>query len=727
MTAPPASVSPPTAPPPAASAPPPPPPGGASWPYPPAPRGPVAEERFGVHVADPYRWLEDLDSNATIGWVTSQNALADSYFARVLELPRLRTKLEALVSIDAYGLPMHRGDRYFWTHRGATQGQAVLMTSAQLDGGASGEKVVLDPNAISPDGKLAYTSAVVASDGKALTYGLAEGGGDWTTWRARRLTGSGWGSSEEPDILDHTKYYAPTFTRDGKALYYSRFPPPAPGRELSEVDHDCKVYLHTLGTPTSTDTLAYERPEHTTWQFAPTVTRDGRYLVITIGDGEVWDRGQEQLAYLDLTKPGAKPVSLIDTFEAEYEFLGNLGPIFYVRTSQGAPPKQIVAIDVRSPARGAWKEIVPAGADAIESATLVGRQLIVTTLHDAQSAVAFYDLKGRKLHDLVLPGPGTVRGFAAGADESETFYEFSSFTVPGTVYRYDLAKETSTLWREPAVPFDASQIEAKQVFFASKDGTKVPLFLVAKKGLRMDGANPTLLYGYGGFGIAITPQYAASQVAWVEAGGVVAIAGIRGGGEYGEAWHLAGTRTHKQIVFDDFIAAAEWLTSSGVTSPARLGIFGRSNGGLLVGAVVTQRPDLFGAAAVGAGVLDMLRFPLFGQGAGWEGDYGSPEDPAEFKALFAYSPVHNVRAGTTYPAITDHDRRPRDARVAPLHSYKLAAALQAGRRRGRHRSSPSACVEKTSGQRRAERRPGLSRVDQSAELLGFFTQSLKSR
>ena len=376
------------------------------------------------------------------------------------------------------------------------------------------------------------------------------------------------------------------------------------------------------------------------------------------------------------TKPSAKPVSLIDVFEAEYDIIGNEGPVFYLKTTLDAPNKRVIAIDTRAPARSAWKEIVPAGKDAVQSVSLAAHQIFVTTLQDAQSAVAAYDLKGKKIRDVTLPGIGSVGGFGGLPDDRELFYGFTSFLTPGSVYRYDVKSGTSTLWKKASVPFDATAFETKQVFYPSKDGTKIPLFLIEKKGLALDGGNPVLLTGYGGFGHAQTPYFSSTNIAWLEQGGIVAIAGLRGGGEYGEAWHKAGTKTHKQVVFDDFIAAGEWLIANKYTSKEKLGVYGGSNGGLLIGAVVTQRPDLFAAAASLSGVLDMIRFPLFGQGAGWEGDYGSPEDEDELKALFAYSPVHNTHPGTHYPATlvvtADHD-----VRVAPLHSYKFAAALQA--------------------------------------------------
>jgi prolyl oligopeptidase len=663
-------------------------------------------------VPDPYRWLESLDSSETKAWVTAENRLTDDYLSRLPGRDALASRLTALVSHETYGLPEHEGGRYFWLYSSLTAAQPSVYTATALD-----EKptLLVDPNLISPDGKLQLAGYTVSHDGKHLAYGLSNGGGDWTSWRVRETDTA----KDTADVLEYTKYYPPAFTRDDRGLYYSRFPAPAPGKELSETDHDCKVYFHRLGTPASEDKVVYERPEHPTWQFKPKVTDDGRYLILSIGDGEVGDRGVEQLVYLDLQKPHAKPIALVDTFEAEVEPLGNEGSVFYVKTSLQAPNKRVVAIDLKHPDRKHWREVVPEAPEAMNAASLTGRALYVTRLKDAHDVVSVYALTGEKRAEVALPGLGTTRGFEGGGPEAkETFYLYTDFTIPGSIYRYSTDSGKSTLWHAPQVPFDAAAYETRQAFYPSKDGTKVPVYVVAKKGLALDGKNPTLLTGYGGFGRAVTPTFKADTVAWLQSGGVLAVANLRGGGEYGERWHRAGTLVHKQNVFDDFIAAAQWLESQGYTSPAHLGMVGGSNGGLLIGAVLTQRPDLFGAAAPLAGVLDMLRFPLFGQGAGWEGDYGDPQDADAFRALFAYSPVHNVRAGTRYPATlvvtADHD-----VRVAPLHSYKFAAALQAAQ------TGPAPIllrVETTSGHGGGTTRP--SQVAQSADRLAFFAHNL---
>jgi prolyl oligopeptidase len=688
-----------------------PPPPGPAFPYPPAPRGAVVDDLHGVKVADPYRWLETLDSPETRAWVTAENRVTDAYFAQIAGKGAMHARLAQLLSYERFSFPRRRGGRYFWVHNTGKQDQSVLYAAPSLDGTPT---VLLDPNAISPDGSLAMVGFSTSHDGARVAYGLSIGGGDWLKWRVRDAATA----KDLPDELAHIKYYPPSFTRDGKGIYYSRFPAPQPGKELSETDHDCKVYFHAIGTDVAKDVVVYERPDQPTWQFEPSITRDGRYLVITIGDGQVGDRGVEQIVYLDLTAPRPKPLALVDTYDAEYVFLGNEGPVFYFKTTLGAPRKRIIAIDTRTPARAGWKQIVAEGANPIEDASLVGHQLIVTTLKDAHAAVAAYDLKGEKLRDVGLPGLGTIFGFGGGPDDKETFYAFTSFTTPGSIYRYNLATGASTPWKAPSVAFDASQLETKQVFYPSKDGTKIPMFVTAKKGLALDGNNPTLLTGYGGFGVSLTPYFDPTMIAWLERGGVLALANLRGGGEYGEAWHQAAIREHKQVVYDDFIAAAEWLVASKHTSSAKLGIFGTSGGGMLVAAVTMQRPELFAASVPIAGVHDMLRFQLFGQGAGWEGDLGSPANPTHFKALYAHSPLHNVRAGTRYPAMlvitSDHD-----VRVAPLHSYKLAAALQAAQAG----ATPVLLrVETLSGHGGGTT---LSRrIDQNAEFLSFFARTL---
>jgi prolyl oligopeptidase len=679
--------------------------------YPPARRGDVVDDYHGVKVPDPYRWLEDLDSPETRAFIAAENRLTDSVLGAFPGRDVLRARLIELYHYARFGLPVRRGKRWFWAQRDPGQEQSVVYTAATLD---SAPTLLVDPNAISPDGKLAFEGFSPSEHGDHLAYGMAAGGGDWQVWRVRDVkTGK-----DLPDELSGIKYYAPQLTADGKGVYYSRFPTPRPGKELSETDHDCKVFFHAMGTPIASDTVVYERPDHPSWQFEPHLSSGGRFLVIAIGDGEVGDRSQEQIVALDLTRHGSSKVTLIDTFDAEYVLAGTRGTTLYFKTTAGAPRKRIVSIDAGGAAGSHPNEIVPEGPDAIEDAVVVGGRLLVTTLKDAHHALTVYDLTGKKVREVALPGLGTVFVGGGGPEDTDAFYGFESFTSPPAIYEHRLADGTSTVWKAPKVAFVPADFETKQVFVPSKDGTKIPMFVTTKKGVVEDGKNPTLLTGYGGFGVSITPELDPKAIAWLERGGVLAVANMRGGGEYGEAWHRAATLENKQVTFDDFIAAAEWLEKSGVTSKEKLGIFGRSGGGLLVGAVVMQRPDLFAAVAPLAGVHDMLRYPLFGQGAGWAGDLGSPDVPRELQSLRAYSPLHNVRAGTSYPAMyivtADHD-----VRVAPLHSYKLAAALQAAEA-GPHPILLR--VETTSGHGGGT--TVSSRADQSAELLGFFEYAL---
>ena len=701
--------------PPAATAPAPapaaPPPEHAGLAYPRARTGDVVEDHHGVKVADPYRWMEEMSSEETRQWVSAENAVTDAYLAGLPGRETLRKRIGDLISYETYGVPSHHGKHYFWNHRDGVKSQAVLFTATGIDATPS---VLLDPNTISTDGSLAYAGLSVSHTGARIIYGLSIGGGDWQTWRIRDVaTGK-----DLPDQVEHVKYYKPVFTHDGTGVYYSRFPPPPPGKELVETDHDCKVYFHRIGTPVDKDVVVYERNDHPTWQYDLDVTDDGRYLVITTGDGQVGDRGVELVSYLDLQRAGSKPVALIDQYDAEYVFLGSDGPTFLFQTTLNAANKRIIAIDTRHPARDSWKEVVAEGKNAIQSATVVGHQILVSTLQDAHHAVAAYDLHGKKLRDVALPGIGSANGFGGDPDARETFYLYSGFTTPGTVYLYDLATGKSTVWKAPKVAFDPADFETTQVFFPSKDETKVPMFLTMKKGLAHDGSNPTILYAYGFGGLSITPRFDAARIAWLERGGIYAQVNIRGGGEYGEAWHNAARRTHRQVAYDDFIAAGDWLVASKYTAPAHLAANGGSGGGLLVAGVMMQRPDLFGVVIPVAGVHDLLRFHLFGQGAGWQGDLGSPDDASEFPALRATSPLHNVRAGTHYPAVfiitADHD-----VRVAPLHSYKLAAALQAAQ------AGPAPIVlrvETASGHGGGTTR--AQAIEQQTERYAFFAANL---
>lgn len=638
--------------------------------YPAAQRGSVVDDFHGVKVADPYRWMEDLDSPQTRAWVSAEGQLTDRYFATIEQRDSLRKRIATLYDYEKIGIPFREGGRYFYTRNSGSQDQNVLYTARHLEDEAT---VALDPNSLSRDGKLIVTGYEVSRDGRYLAYGVSEGGSDWTDWHVRELDGG----KDLPDVARYTKYYRPQLTHDGKGIYYSAFPAPVPGQELATQDIGDAVYYHALGTPSNTDRLIFSDKAHPDWQYEPHLSDDGRWLVIAVGEGEVGDKGLENIYLVDLaqrTTPTA--IQITSGFEAEYIYVGSDEGRLYFQTTLHSPNKRIISLDPQHPDSAHWKEIVPEGKDAIAAVTLVGHQLFVTTLHDAHNRVLVYGLDGKQRREVQLPGPGVAYGFGGRPGEEETFYGFADIITPMTVYRYDVKSGQSMLFRAPRVAFDRSEFEERQVFYSSKDGTRIPMLLTYRKGMKLDGHNPVLLYGYGGFGIPVLPTFSAPRIAWLELGGVYAIANIRGGGEYGDNWHRQAIRTHKQVVFDDFIAGAEWLIAQHYTSSSKLAIEGGSNGGLLIGACVTQRPDLYGAAVAAVGVMDMLRFNKFGQGAGWMGDYGSPQDPEEFKALYAYSPVHNVHPGTQYPAtliITgDHDTR-----VMPAHSFKFAASLQA--------------------------------------------------
>ena len=642
--------------------------------YPSAPRGPVVDDYQGVKVADPYRWLENLDSPETRTWVAAEAGLTESYLEMLPALAPLKQRLTSLFNYESYGMPFHEGERYFYTLNSGSQQQSVLYSTLGLTGVPA---VALDPNILSTNGSLAVVGYVASRDGTRLAYGVSPGGSDWTEWRLRDLTTG----RDLPDVLRWTKYYRPVFAPDGHGFYYSGFPAPAHGEELRARDLGNTVYYHALGTAQASDRQLFARADHPDWQFEPHLTQDGRWLVLIAGEGEVGDKGRMNVYAIDLQAPRPAAVPLTENFDAVYLYVGAAHGRLYFQTTLDAPRCRVIAIDPTNPARSHWQEIIPQGADAMDDShgadvTLVDDQLIVQTLHDVHSQATIYGLDGRKRHEVELPGRGVASGFAGEPDDQETFYVYSDPVTPATSYRLDLKTGVSTVYRQPHIAFDPATIEFKQVFYPGKDGTPISMFLVYRKGLKLEGTNPTLLYGYGGFGIPMLPRFDPARLVWLERGGVFAIANIRGGGEYGEDWHRQGIRAHKQVVFDDFIAAAEWLISQRYTSTPKLAIEGGSNGGLLVGACLTQRPDLFGAVIANVGVMDMLRFDRFGQGAGWEGDYGSPHDPADFKALYAYSPYHNVRPGTSYPAtlvITgDHDTR-----VMPAHSFKFVAALQA--------------------------------------------------
>jgi prolyl oligopeptidase len=640
--------------------------------YPSARTVDVVDDYHGTPVADPYRWLEDADAPDTAAWVQAENELTFAFLAQVPERERIKERLTRLWNYERYGVPAKLGGAYFYFKNDGLQNQAVLYVTPSLD---AAPRVLLDPNTLSTDGTVALSGFDVSEDGRLMAYQLAVAGSDWNEIRIRDVASG----QDLPDVLRWIKWSGMSWTKDGKGFYYGRYAEPQPGQELEAANYHQKLYYHRVGTTQADDLLVYKRDDQKEWNFAGHVTEDGAYLVISIGKGT---DSKNQVFYKDLRAgDGGEVVELITGFAHEYSFVGNLGTKFYFKTDLEAPRRRVIVVDVAEPGAAeasSAREIVAQTEETLEAAGLVGGMLVTQYLRDAHSLVKVHRPDGTLVRQVDLPGLGTADGFHGRFDDPETFFAYTDHTTPTQIFRYDLATGARTLFKSPRVEFDPSAYETEQVFFRSKDGTRVPMFIVHKKGLVRDGSAPTILYGYGGFNIPLTPGFSVATLVWLEMGGVYVIANLRGGGEYGEEWHQAGVKTRKQNVFDDFIAAAEWLIAEKYTSSAKLAISGGSNGGLLVGACMTQRPELFGAALPAVGVLDMLRYHKFTIGWAWADDYGLSDDPALFPALHAYSPYHQLlrQKGVHYPAtlVTTADH---DDRVVPGHSFKFAAALQA--------------------------------------------------
>jgi prolyl oligopeptidase len=663
----------------------------------------------GTTVADPYRWLEDANSDDTAKWVEAQNKLTQSVLGQIPGREAIRQRLTKLWNYERYSVPYQEGGRYFYSRNDGLQNQSVLYTMAKL---SDTPRVLLDPNTLALDGTVALAGTAVSPDGKLLAYGTAASGSDWNEWKVRDI-------ATGVDLSDHlkwVKFSSTSWTRDGKGFFYSRYDEPKEATKLADVNYFQKLYFHKVGTPQSADTLVYDRPDQKEWGFSGQVTDDGRYLIISSTQGTAH---KNRVFFKDLAKPDSKVLPLVDAFESAYSFIDNDGPVFYFTTDNKAPRQRVIAIDTRKPQPANWKTVVPESAQTLVSASLVNHQFIADYLADARSMIKVFDRNGRAVREVTLPGIGSAAGFSGKAGDSETFYSFTGFTNPTTIYRLDMKSGTSSVLRRPTVDFDPAGYETRQQFFTSRDGTKVPMFIVSKKGLKLDGGNPTYLYGYGGFNISMTPGFSPANLAWMEMGGVYVMANLRGGGEYGEAWHEAGTKLHKQNVFDDFIGAAEWLIANKVTSPAKLAIGGGSNGGLLVGAAMTQRPELFGAAIPQVGVMDMLRFHKFTIGWAWASDYGSSDNPEEFKALWKYSPLHNLKPGSCYPAtmITTADH---DDRVVPAHSFKFAAAAQAAQA-----GTAPIIIRIDTKAGHGAGKPTSKQIEEVADRWGFLSRALK--
>ena len=634
--------------------------------YPPSPRHDQVDFYHGVAVPDPYRWLEDPQSAASRQWIEAQNQVTSAYLETLAGRSAISDRLTQLWNFERYSTPFKQGGRYFYFKNDGLQNQSVLYTLPSLE---AEPRMLLDPNTLSEDGTVSLSGMAVSENGAYLAYGLSSAGSDWVEWYVRDIaTGV-----DTDDRLQWVKFSGASWSHDHQGFFYSRYDEPDETTKLEAVNYYQKLYYHRLGNPQGDDVLVYDRPDQKEWGFGGGVTEDGRYLIISVWKGT---DPNNLVFYKDLRAPDSPVVELITEFEASYSFVDNEGSLFWFRTDLEAPKGRLIAIDIAQPERGAWQEIIPESDDTLEGVGLLNHQFVADYLKDAYTTIRIFSLTGELVREVALPGIGSAGGFDGKRGDTETFYSFTSFTVPSAIYRYDMVTGRSTLYRQPEVDFDPAAYTTTQVFYESKDGTRVPMFITHKTGLELNGQNPTLLYGYGGFSISLTPAFSVGNLVWMEMGGIYAVPNLRGGGEYGEEWHQAGTKLHKQTVFDDFIAAAEWLMAAGYTSPAKLAIMGGSNGGLLVGACMTQRPDLFAAALPAVGVMDMLRFNQFTIGWAWESDYGSPQNEAEFRALYAYSPLHNLKPGTAYPAtlITTADH---DDRVVPAHSFKFAAALQA--------------------------------------------------
>ncbi|WP_390623708.1 prolyl oligopeptidase family serine peptidase [Telmatocola sphagniphila] len=636
--------------------------------YPTTKRTEFTEELHGTQVPDPYRWLEDdvRKSPEVKAWVEAESKFTNDYLKAIPEREKIQKKLTELWNYEKFSAPSKHGKHYVFSKNNGLQNQFVVYTQDSLNGEP---KLLLDPNSWSKDGTIALSGTAFSDDGKLVAYSQSEAGSDWTTWKvldveSRKLL---------PDELKWVKFSNVSWTKDGKGFFYSRFDEPKKEAQFQSLNLNQKLMHHKLGTSQAEDVIVYQRPDQPTWSFSGSVTDDGKYLVFTSRTGT---DARNRVFVKDLSKPLTDaPVEVVDNFDNDYTLIEGVGPILYFRTDLNAPNGRVIAIDMTKPAKENWKEIIPQAKENLRGVNLVGGLLIASYLKDARTQVKMFQPDGKFVREVEFPGIGTAAGFGGKPSDTETFYSFSSYAVPPTIYRYDLKTGESKQLRQAQVKFDPSQFETKQIFYTSKDGTKVPMFITSKKGLKLDGQNPTLLYGYGGFNIPLTPGFSVGPITWMEMGGVYAVANLRGGGEYGKDWHKAGTKERKQNVFDDFISAAEYLIAEKYTSTPKLAIQGGSNGGLLIGACMTQRPDLFGACLPHVGVMDMLRFHKFTAGRYWVDDYGSPDKAEDFKSLIKYSPYHNLKPGVKYPP-TMVITADTDDRVVPGHSFKFAAQLQ---------------------------------------------------
>jgi len=673
--------------------------------YPETRQGDVVEDLHGVEVRDPYRWLEDLDAPETARWVADQNALTFSYLRSIPQRAAIKKRLETVWNYERLSPPSQRGSRWFWFRNDGLQNHAVLFWRD----GAGDPKVLLDPNTMSEDGSVSVSGVSFSDDGRWCAYATSEGGSDWNEWRVRDVaTGE-----DTSDHLKWVKFSGVSWLPDGSAFVYSRYPAPEAGEEREAANYGHQLYLHKLGTPQSEDALLYERPDEKEWGFDGEVTEDGRFLVIRAWVGT---DSRARLFFRPIEETEVKP--LATSFDGAYDFIGNDGPVFYVRTDSDAPRGRLIAIDTRKPEREHWRDIIPETKEVLSSVRMIAGRFVARYMRNAHSALVVHGVDGTREGEIPLPGLGTVDQISGRSKNDVMHFSYASFTEPTSIWRYDFESKKRSLHQRPKLGFDPEAFESRQVWYTSKDGTRVPMFVVHKKGLKPTGDHPTYLWGYGGFNIALTPQFSPAVLVWLEMGGVYAQPNLRGGSEFGEEWHRAGMLEKKQNVYDDFIAAAEYLIAENWTDSGRLAIGGGSNGGLLVGACMNQRPDLFGACLPSVGVMDMLRFHKFTIGWAWVPEYGSADDPKQFKNLMTYSPLHNLVAGTDYPptlvTTADHDDR-----VVPGHSYKYIAALQAAQ----GGSAPCLIRVETKAGHGAGI-PTSKRIEETADKWAFLVRSL---
>ena len=723
--------------------------------YPATARGNQVDEYHGTRIADPYRWLENTDAPETKSWIEAQNRLTFGYLASIPERNAIRNRLSQVWNYPKYWVPEKVGKKLFFFENSGLLNQRIYYVRE----GNEPARVLIDPNTLSADGTVALSVTAVSPNGRYVAYGISVSGSDWQEFRVRDAeTGR-----DTRDTVKFAKFSDVSWTRDNKGFFYSGYGQQASGNALTSVNQNQRVYYHRLGTPQSEDVMIYDRRDQPNWLFDTKVTEDGRFAIITIFEGT---DPRTRLYYIFLDNPSrprinAPVVRVVDRLDAEYEFVHSMGDYFLVKTDLGAPRGRLVRIDINSIQPSRWVTVIPEAKDALQSVKVAGNHLITSYLQDARSSVRIYGMprlddprrargvtnpRGRMpaemgerapapsddrraqsapgypfIGEIGLPALGTVDAISADPDDNEMFYSFMSFLSPRAVYSYDVRRQTSEVFKTPKLPVDVSGFETRQVFYNSKDGTRVPMFITMKKGTALDGNNPTILYGYGGFNVSETPSFSPSNLVWMEMGGIYAVANIRGGSEYGKEWHEAGILGKKQNVFDDFIAAAEYLVKEKYTSSPKLAIAGGSNGGLLVGAVLNQRPELFGAALPAVGVMDMLRFHKFTIGWAWTSDYGSADNAEQFGFLRAYSPLHNIKPGTQYPAtlVTTADH---DDRVVPGHSFKYAAALQAAQA-----GSDPVLIRVETKAGHGAGKPTTKQIEEAADKLAFLVKNLGMR